>query len=145
MEHKIAYLNMIQAIISRMSNYGFMLKGWGMTILAALLALAFQKEEPQMNMLLVGLLPTIAFWWLDAFFLNAEHKFRALYEHARLMPESDIDFDLTPKKEYPIKPPATEADAVKAIVCLAFSKTLLVFWGVLVVLQLGGYAVLRCG
>ena len=76
---RIAWLQMIQAVITRMSNYGFMLKGWGVTIIAALLALAVGEGE-NAKLALLGFLPLILFWWLDGWFLQTEERFRNLYK-----------------------------------------------------------------
>ena len=40
MESKIAYLQMIQAVIARMAGNSFLIKGWSVTLVAALFALA---------------------------------------------------------------------------------------------------------
>jgi len=61
MDAKIEYLKMIQAVITRMPHYGFLLKGWGVALLAAILALAAQSEKAEL-LLLVGIFPVFVFW-----------------------------------------------------------------------------------
>lgn len=92
---KIEHLKMIQAIISRMGNNGFLLKGWGLTIATAMLALAVESQR--FGLLLAGLGPIVVFWGLDAFFLYTETKYRKLYEAvASISPDQPVDFNLNP-------------------------------------------------
>jgi len=134
MDAKIEYLKMIQAVITRMSHYGFLLKGWGVTLLAAILALAAQSGKAEL-LLLVGIFPVLVFWSLDAFFLNAEHKYRALYKQAaQLTPTDIIDFNLVPTEEH--------VRSNKSKLRLFFSQTLFVFWGTLLLVLAVGYWVI---
>lgn len=72
------HIDILQGAINRMAGNSFLLKGWTVTLVAALLALAAEKANP----LLVGvaLLPVLAFWGLDGYFLAQERLFRELYE-----------------------------------------------------------------
>ncbi|NOX91412.1 MAG: hypothetical protein GXP18_02850 [Gammaproteobacteria bacterium] len=136
MDAKIEYLKMIQAVISRMSHYGFLLKGWGVTLLAAILALATNSTKAEL-LLLVALLPVIVFWLLDAFFLNTEHKYRALYEQAaKISAEENVNFSLASKGEH--------TNGVKSVLRLAMSQTLIAFWGALLCVLLVAYWVVVC-
>ena len=73
----IKHLEFIQTIITRMNTNSFQLKGWTITIVAALLALfASTKNE---LFILVSLLPIIVFWFLDTYYLMQERKFQGLY------------------------------------------------------------------
>ena len=75
------HLEMIQSVISRMSNHSFLLKGWSVTLSAAILALAAKDASP--HLVWVALMPIAAFWGLDAFYLRQERLYRALYDHVR--------------------------------------------------------------
>lgn len=92
MEAKIAHLEMIQAVIARMASNSFVVKGWSMTILSAVLALAVGSS----NQTLVGiaLLPIVCFWFLDAFFLRQERLYRKLYDEVRVKGPESIDFSM---------------------------------------------------
>lgn len=76
------HLKMIQDIIDRLSRNSFLLKGWSVTLASAVFVLA-TKGVPVHFALLAGLLPTITFWGLDAYFLAEERVFRNLYDSAR--------------------------------------------------------------
>jgi hypothetical protein len=79
-EH-IEHLKMIQGIISRLANNSFSYKGWSITLVSALLLLAAKDSEPLYA--LVGLVPVLFFWWLDAYYLCQERLFRQLFDEVR--------------------------------------------------------------
>ncbi|KAB0482446.1 hypothetical protein F7Q91_03290 [Vibrio chagasii] len=93
MESKIAHLQFIQGVITRMNSNSFLIKGWTITLIAALLALS-ADNNPQLFVpsYIVGPI----FWFLDGFFLSQERKFRGLYDHVRRLDEADIDFSMNP-------------------------------------------------
>ncbi|MHB9132079.1 MAG: hypothetical protein ACYDBB_13475 [Armatimonadota bacterium] len=75
------HLEMIQAVINRLAQNSFAYKGWCITVVAALFALA--AKDTNKYYLLLPLLPTISFWGLDAFYLRQERLFRKLYDAIR--------------------------------------------------------------
>jgi len=72
---------MIQAVISRMANNSFMLKGWAVTLVAGVFALS-AKDANQMYFL-IAYIPIVLFWFLDSYYLQLERKFRVLYNKVR--------------------------------------------------------------
>lgn len=92
MENKIKHLEFIQGTINRMANNLFLLKGWSITLIAALFAL-FVKDANK-NSILIIYFPVIIFWILDGYFLSQERLFRDLYDHVRKLPEKKIDFSM---------------------------------------------------
>lgn len=76
-EQKIKHLEMIQGIITRMDQNSFMLKGWMITIVSALLAIYADKGN--IGYLIVSIFPILVFWFLDAYYLQQERKFRGIY------------------------------------------------------------------
>jgi hypothetical protein len=66
MERKLKHLEMIQGIVNRMASNSFLLKGWSLTLVAALIALSVSQAA--FLFALVGLLPCLVFWgWMDIF------------------------------------------------------------------------------
>lgn len=122
MENKLKHLEFIQQAINRMASNLFLLKGWTVTLIAAMFALA-AKESRDLYFLL-AYFPTLMFWLLDGYFLSQERRFRSLYEHVRKLDESAIDFlmDTQPFKESPSRNKWSHA---------LFSPTLLIYYGVL--------------
>ena len=90
--NKHKHLEFIQATISRMSGNLFLLKGWSITLIAALFALA--AKDTNRAFIVVAFFPLIIFWFLDGYFLSMERRFRSLYEHVRQLREEDIDFSM---------------------------------------------------
>lgn len=81
MENKIEHLKMVQNTISRMSANSFNLKGWSITLITGLIAL--YKNSLAIISPLLFLLPLLAFWGLDAYYLYQERLFRNLYDKVR--------------------------------------------------------------
>ena len=90
--HKQKHLEFIQAAINRMASNLFLLKGWTVTLIAALFALA--NNESKDAYFLIAYFPAIVFWALDGYFLSMERRFRALYDSVRVKVEDDIDYSM---------------------------------------------------
>jgi hypothetical protein len=82
------HLGIVQSIITRMATNSFLLKGWSVTLTAALFALA--AKDSNVKFLVVALLPAMSFWGLDSYYLRQERLFRKLYDDLRLMPKEDV-------------------------------------------------------
>lgn len=89
-KHK--HLEFVQAAISRMAGHLFLLKGWSITLIAALFALA--AKDSNKFYVLIAYYPLFIFWTLDGYFLSQERKFRALYDYVRSLDEKNIDFSM---------------------------------------------------
>ena len=90
--NKHKHLEFIQTSINRMSGNLFLLKGWSITLIAALFALA--AKDTNKAYILIAYFPLFIFWTLDGYFLSQERRFRALYGHVRKLKEEDIDFSM---------------------------------------------------
>jgi hypothetical protein len=91
-ELQIKYLEMIQAVISRMGANGFAVKGWATALVTVILAFLAKDANPEYAW--IAFFPIMVFWSLDAYFLSLERAFRELYKAIRN--GSRRDFDLTP-------------------------------------------------
>lgn len=94
MDNKIKHMEMIQGIINRMAGNSFALKGWAVTLIAGIFALA-SKDADKMYFL-IAYVPIIVFWGLDTYYLLQERLYRSLYNKVRNMKE-EIDFDMNTK------------------------------------------------
>lgn len=119
MSKKQGHLEIIQGVVNRLSHNSFLLKGWTVVLVSALLALWAKNENPLF--ISFAYFPSIAFWWLDAYFLSQERSFRALYNHVRTLPDSDID--------YSMDTPDSNIDHLIGWMRAFSSKTLLIFYG----------------
>lgn len=93
MENKHKHLEMIQGVINRMAQCSFMLKGWSVTLVAALLALSVATSQ-KIALISVSFIPLIVFWILDGYYLWQERLFRAVYNRVRELDENNIDFSM---------------------------------------------------
>ena len=133
MENKRKHLEFLQGAINRMAGNLFLLKGWTITLIAALFALS--AKDSNKAYVLIAYFPALVFWILDGYFLSQERRFRALYDHVRKLDESQIDFsmDTTPFKN---EPRNTWAGAM-------LSTTLITYYGALMTIMLGLLLLIR--
>jgi hypothetical protein len=94
-DKKLKHLEFIQSTISRMGNNSFIIKGWLITLVSALYALA--AKDANLNYVFVTYFAIPTFWGIDGYFISQERKFRSLYDVVRLKEENDIDFDMNNK------------------------------------------------
>ena len=80
-EHRIKHLEFIQSVINRMAHNSFVLKGWSVTLVAAIFVLAAKDANERYAVL--ALFPGLAFWALDAYYLRQARLFRKLYDAVR--------------------------------------------------------------
>jgi hypothetical protein len=110
------HLTLVQGVVNRLAGNSFALKGWSVTLVSALLALATKDAEPRLA--LVALLPALTFWGLDGYFLAQERLFRRLY--AKL---------IDPNHQVPAFSMETEPFAAAQWRDATFSLTLRLFHG----------------
>lgn len=123
---RLKHLEMLQSVITRMGNNSFLIKGWSVTLLSAILVLTAKDKIFAMGW--IALIPIVIFWLLDGFFLRQERLFRKLYDKYRIQPQdSPTDFNMDT---------SLVATQVGNWVQVTFSTTLTVFHGGLAVLLL---------
>ena len=132
MDKKLKHLEFIQNIITRMNANSFVIKGWSVTLVSALFALAADKANPKFA--IIAYIPVIVFWALDGFFLSQEKQYRELYKHVAAKEETKVDFSLDASG-------FNTGDRVWG--CLVFSKTLFSFHGALLLVVIITMCVLR--
>lgn len=116
-------IDLIQACITRMASNSFLLKGWAVSIIAVILALADKALDPVLLSALV-LIPLISFWYLDAFFLKTERMYREMYKRViekRASGDNSFLYDLNPHRF---------ADKVETTAKTMWSVTLRWFYGI---------------
>jgi hypothetical protein len=70
-------LDHLHAIIERLAGNSFMIKGWAITVASGFLGFSIRDAKPAIA--LIGLLPTVMFWIVDAYYLAGERYFRDRY------------------------------------------------------------------
>lgn len=83
----IKHLEFLQATIARQAAHSFSVKGWSLTVAAALFA--YTATHLEWWLALIALVPPVVFAGLDAFYLRQERLFRQLY-NAVARPGSDV-------------------------------------------------------
>jgi hypothetical protein len=81
-DQRVKHLEMVQAVIARLGNDGFLVKGWAVTTSSIFLGFAVNAKAE--SLALVSLVPTVFFWGLDTYYLRAERLFRVFYERVRV-------------------------------------------------------------
>lgn len=112
-ETRIKHLEFVENIIARMNSNSFAIKKWMITIVSAFLAIYANNKE--VSYIFAAIAPTFIFWFLDAYYLRLERRFRDLYQdivYDRAIPE----FIMTPK------------DITDSYIKVLFSPTLILLY-----------------
>jgi hypothetical protein len=125
-EKKLKHLEFIQNTVSRMASNLFFLKGWTVTLIAAVYALA--AKDANNKYFAIAYLAAILFWVLDGYFLAQERCFRALYDQVRVLDESKIDFSMDTRE--------FQRETRNTLIGAMFSKTLVLYYGGLAVIMI---------
>ncbi len=125
MDKKIKHLEFLQNIITRMNSNSFLIKGWTVTIVSALFALA--SKDANINYVFVSYIAIPIFWILDGFYISQERQFRDLYKEVAIKQENEIDFNMDASK-------FDKGD--RTWICGIFSKTLIPFYGLSICITL---------
>ena len=121
------HVRILQDIIKRMASNSASCKTWCVTIIAAILVLAIDKEKP--STILAGFLVAFLFFVLDAYYLSLERDFREKYNrfvrnlHDDKAKASDV---------YDLAIPNDRWHRGLATICACFSFSVIGFYGVLV-------------
>ncbi|MES9542121.1 MULTISPECIES: hypothetical protein [unclassified Actinomadura] len=93
---RIKHLEFIQAVVTRLGNGSFLIKGWTLTVVSAFLGVSISTLKWQVA--LTALVPAAGFWLLDSYFLRQERLFRRLYDDVRDpgAPVEPFSMDTTP-------------------------------------------------
>ena len=97
MENKHKHLEFIQGVINRMAGNSSALKGWAVTLVAGIFALA--SKDADKLYFLIAYIPILVFWGQDSYYLLKERLYRSLYNKVRTLKEDEIDFDMNTSLE----------------------------------------------
>jgi hypothetical protein len=96
-DKKIKHLELIQAIITRMNSNSFVIKGWVITIVSAVLALLASTHNT--SFIVITALPIVVFWIVDSFYLQTERKYVELYKLTIKQDSAIAPFSLNPEED----------------------------------------------
>ena len=114
----LKHLEFIQAVITRLANDSFYMKGWALTVAGAFYG--FAVKGTNWRVAAIGLMPVVVFWGLDAYFLHQERLFRSLYDQVRQRSSAVESFSMNA---------AAYAIGVASWWRTLFSRTLMPFYG----------------
>lgn len=126
MESKLKHLEFVQGVIARLAANSFRVRNWALVLISATLAIL--AHEGRSGVDIVALLPILAFWGLDSYYLCQERRFRALYDHVRCLPAGEVDFSMDVKN--------TGDEHLPTWRGAMFSKTPIMFYAMLILLSL---------
>lgn len=119
MEMKIKHLEFLQNVITRMNSNSFLIKGWIITLVSALFALA--AKDANVNYVLVSYIAIPVFWVLDGFYISQERQYRDLYKVVATKTEAEIDFSMDS---------TSFCKGDRTWLAGIFSKTIIPFYGI---------------
>lgn len=120
---RIKHLELLQAVISRLANEAALIRGWALTVSAAFFGFAAHSVSWQVAA--IGLLPALAFWGLNAYYLRAERQFRSLYDRVRYHDPDVQPFSMNARGE--------KVDSTSQV---GWSVTLRMFYGSIILVGL---------
>ena len=132
-------IDLLQKCIDKASNNSFVVKGWAITLLTVVLALFPEKVNYWFLAIIISG-ATVAFWYLDAFFLRVDKLYRWKYEWViKNRPSNQQDlYNLDPYYEEML---GNDKDGKKRkvprIIFVMFTPTLLAFYIPLLLISLG--------
>jgi hypothetical protein len=104
------HLKMIQGVVDRMAGNSFLIKGWTVTLVAGLSALAKADTDRSFAWIAAGVV--VVFALLDAFYLALEREFRDLY---RLVAADTLNLEPWSLEARKVGPP----EVAKALIAFA--------------------------
>jgi hypothetical protein len=137
-ENQVKHLEMIQAVVARLGNNAFLIKGWAITVTGAFVAFAVDRD--QWELAIASLVPTLLFWILDMSFLRNERLFRHLF--ARVAADNAPPFFMAATSRSYVAKVKAEAvrDKSKEDVSSRFKtfwrQTLILFYGAVILIAL---------
>jgi len=88
------HLEFIQGVVTRLANNQFLIKGWSLTVAAAVYGYAATHRA--WAVALIGIVVSAGFWALDAYFLRQERLFRFLWVSAVAGERNTFSLDIGP-------------------------------------------------
>ncbi|MES2773884.1 MAG: hypothetical protein V4722_06850 [Bacteroidota bacterium] len=125
-------IDLIQNIISRMAANSFLIRGWYITVLSAIIVVTRNNfiEHFAVSYWVIIVVP-ILFWFLDSYYLGQESLYRKLYSWVikeRLQGNQNFLYDLNAKKRF--------GGQFKPILKAFFSPTLLAFYALPIIIMI---------
>ena len=92
MDGKLKHLELIQGVINRLSTNSFLIKGWSVVLVSALVALS--AKDSNVAFAILAFIPAVVFWGLDGYFLSVERSYCKHFDGVRKKEPAEIDFSM---------------------------------------------------
>lgn len=125
-EKKLKHMEFAENVINRMNANSFAIKGWAITVVSALFALA--ARDTNYRFVLISYFALLIFWVLDAYYLSQEKMYRGLYNAIVAQPD-----DAAVSFRMDASPYNTEKNRWYIVF---WSKTLFPFYGLFIAISL---------
>lgn len=117
-------IDLIQDCIKRMAQNSFVIKGWFIGLYIVVLGLLPEKINIKL-LCIILVVGTILFWYLDAYFLQQEKKYRNIYKwvlEKREVNNKELQYHLNPNEF------ENKIENVSCIGRCMFSRTIFPFY-----------------
>lgn len=86
------HLDFINGVIGRLAGNSFQMKSWNVALAAAAIGFAASKDSHG-TAAAFAVVPSLAFWFLDGYYLGLERLYRELYRAANADRKAAYDLD----------------------------------------------------
>jgi hypothetical protein len=86
------HLDFINGVIGRLAGNSFQMKSWNVALAAAVIGFAASKDSHGAAAVF-AVVPALAFWFLDGYYLGLERLYRKLYKDADAGRKAAYDLD----------------------------------------------------
>ena len=125
-QQSVEHLKLVQGVVARMAGNSAQMKAWAVSLVTAAFIFSGLSEDPHWLIALGGCIPVIAFWTMDAKYLQLERCYVKLYEAVvKGAPVKPFELDYRPY-----------IGAVDAVWRIALSWSVFRFYGALLVVML---------
>src|SRR5580704_9020987 len=80
-DQQLKRLDHLQGIVQRLGGNSFLIKGWTLTLVSAVLGFALKDPATTAPLGYLALMPIILLWGLDAYYLAIERRVVSLYNN----------------------------------------------------------------
>jgi hypothetical protein len=129
-------LDHLQAIVQRLAGNSFLIKGWTITLVSAILGFALKDPATTASLAWFGVLPTLVFWGLDGYYLAIERAIRVQYNESCLALKA-ADYDDTKAKDLPDPDIKLTSIGICRWLCAVFSGATFVLYCALLAIVIG--------
>ena len=100
--NKQKHLEFIQGVIDRMARNSFFIRSWVVTLLVGILVVSATSGSDvnfRIFLLAAAILVMCVLWFMDAYFIAQERRYKKFYDEVRKKREWEVDFVMDSKRK----------------------------------------------